>query len=93
MKSAVFAGALALAVVALGGLSHAQSESAPQPESAPQSESAPEAAPAAVRAKPKQTTIMYRDQTVKSGAEIKILSDADSARNKRNKVIITMTRH
>lgn len=80
MNSAVFAGAFALAVVALGGLSHAQSESAPQ------------AAQAAVQAKPKQATIMYRDQTIRPGEAIKILSAEDAARNQRNKVIITMTR-
>lgn len=80
MKSAVFAGALALAVVALSGLSHAQSESAPQ------------AAETASLKKPKQTTIMYQDRTIKSGASTIIVSRIDSARNQRNKVVITRTK-
>ncbi len=77
MKSAVFAGALALAVVALGGLSHAQTESASQ---------------TAGLKKPKSTTIMYQDRTIRSGAAMKIVSDIDSARNQRNKVVITRTK-
>lgn len=80
MNSAVFAGALSLAVVALCGLSHAQTESAPQ------------AAQAASLKKPKTTTIMYKDRTIRSGAAMKVVSDIDSARNQRNKVVITRTK-